>query len=430
MCAIGCDPVALGAKLPRTDRRVCTYEYFGGKFHSEAACTPPSMPLRTPNTPRVMGGCAQLARARSGLQPGAPWPRQHCNDHGTGGATVNGPHSSPPALLWRVKAGQIFSFSSPVVTAAGDVYVCGFDDGILYAFNSSGGALPLPPTVDCTGTPALTANNTLVVASASGGALRALSLSNGAALWASRLPEDSIVSGLAVTGGGLVICSGAQGSVLAVRASDGGTAWVWQPPVPGTVHSAPTLSRNHKTVYWTLSLAGLVVAAAVDTGATVWVANVSTTGTEPRSAVLVPSHGDVVYVTNNHAFVAVDSTEGRVLWTVHLKGTALSSPVLSPDGAIAYTADGKGNVLAIDVEARSILWTAGDVAVPPHSTGAVGAGGTVYWGGTKGVYGFSGGTGMAAWRFVNAYGCYGSPAFGLSNTLYIGCNDGGLLALA
>lgn len=438
-CAVGCDPVALNRGVPRGVPLACTYEYTGGQYRPRNACVPPSVAefahrrvFRGPN----VGGCVgeEPLPVEWGYQRGAPWPRQGHDDGGTCRAEAAGPRTpSPPQ--WAALTTTTFFSSSPVVSANGHVFLCGQSDGWMYAVEGGAGEVlwSTPTGSACTQTAAVATGGILIYSGNNDGAVHAVDLNTCVSVWSYAVPNNEIVSGVAVTASGLVIVGSFFGSVFAVFQANGTAAWAWPSPASSYfVFTAPTLSADSAVVYWFEYVAGWVVAADAATGSTLWTSDVSAYGRFSQGEVTVGPNG-TLFVTNNDAstsfLVALSAADGSVQWSLTLSNsTALSSLILSPDASLAYAADGDGHVLAFDLQAHTQRWVVGGGGAHSYTTGAVGADGVVYWAGDNGVFGYSGDSGAVVWSNTDVSNCHASLALSSDGTLFVGCNNGGLVA--
>jgi outer membrane protein assembly factor BamB len=124
--------------------------------------------------------------------------------------------------------------------------------------------------------------------------------------------------------------------------------------------------------------------------------------------------------------------DGTLEWRVTLQGFSSSSPALSPDGATVYVGvetRTAGRVVAINTDG-SLKWTV-NRADWVSSSPAVAPDGTVYVGCYDGkLYAIAPANGAIKWEFDTRTFVHSSPAIGADGTVYFGAGDSRLHAVA
>jgi len=128
----------------------------------------------------------------------------------------------------------------------------------------------------------------------------------------------------------------------------------WRRNLEGAVTPGPVIGADG-TIYASSSV-GVLHAIDPVTGSDRWTYDSGYTGGGDLSvsSLVLPS-GDIVFPTPGPRLLVL-SPAGRLLWSVVLPGTP-TSPA-SVDGKRIYVGDLAGHVSAIDVDGRSLLWTA------------------------------------------------------------------------
>ncbi len=230
---------------------------------------------------------------------------------------------------------------------------------------------------------AVIAGGRVLVASANGLGIQALSVLNGALKW-SALTTAVFDTTPAISGTQLYVGSleGAiEGTMYALNATTGAVAW--STPIGSNIESSPVVVGN--TVY-----------VGCDNG-------------------------------NVYAFAATTSGQtagGSILWTYATGGAVISSPAVVNN--VVYEGSGDANIYALNAASGSLIWkyaTSG----PVYGNPAV-AGGVVYVGSADGyLYAIKAATGGLVWRENTGAAITSSPAYA-EGTVYIGNDSGELLA--
>ncbi len=303
-------------------------------------------------------------------------------------------------LKWSYNIGA--SNSSPAVED-GVVYA-GSWSGLLYAFNTSTGALLWSYQTASNGqndtSPAV--NNKKVFFGSIDGLVYALDARTGAKLW-SYQTGGAILSSPSVIDGVVYIGSN-DGNLYVLNADTG--ALLWKYSTGGEVSGSPAVANG--TVYFE-SEDGNVYALNASTGAKLWSYYVGGNYFLWTSSPVVANGLVYVGAGDTFNFYALNASTGSLVWSQFI-GTGnveTSSPAIAH--GVVYIGSGNGNLYALNDETGAILWTY-DTGNSVNNSPAV-ANGLVYFGTNNWVfYAADAATGAVLWSYPTDYSEGSSPA--------------------
>jgi outer membrane protein assembly factor BamB len=211
---------------------------------------------------------------------------------------------------------------------------------------------------------------------------------------------------------------------------------LWSTTLGALSASAPAVAG--KTVYATVLRraggvhAGRVAALNTTNGRLLWSRNLPS---ESESSPLL-DHGKLFFGSQNGTVYALNAANGHVLWTYHAAGAVKASPTLK--NGVLYFGDYSGQLQAISEQTGRRLWRSGSEGAllgsgTFYSTAAA-MYGRVFLGNTDGrIYAYDAASGKLDWAYQTGDYVYSSPALanapGLGPTLYAGSYDGHFYAL-
>jgi outer membrane protein assembly factor BamB len=151
-----------------------------------------------------------------------------------------------------------------------------------------------------------------------------------------------------------------------------------------------------------------------------------------ESSPALSADGSVVYVgSDDNSLYAINTNNGTQRWKYKASDDVNASPAVGPDGTIYFTtsnwlawaigADGRKKWSASIAPRNTSLWADGGCAVDPAT-------GTVYAGGSDGLYAFSYG-GTLKWKAAAGAPVWSHPAVGADGVVYFHARDGILRAV-
>jgi outer membrane protein assembly factor BamB len=208
----------------------------------------------------------------------------------------------------------------------------------------------------------------------------------------------------------------------------------WKIGTGSRVVSSPAISGD--TVY--IGVAKGLVALDLSSGAERWHFRTNAVISSPAIA----SSGLVCVQDSYGGLYGVDPLSGQKKWQTNLfpfvvNAVCYSSPVFNREGVLFVGASNfafnapeppSGFLIAVDASSGKILWNMkGTNAL--QSTGAIGADGTLYFGGfDKSVHAIDPLTGVEKWVQLTGDSISASATIGPDGTLFVGAHDGNLYA--
>jgi outer membrane protein assembly factor BamB len=207
---------------------------------------------------------------------------------------------------------------------------------------------------------------------------------SGAAVWQADLTPASDRAGDATGGGlaygeGMVFATTGYGELVALDAASGNALWRQRFDV--AISGAPTVANGKVFV---VARDGSATAVGARDGKVAWQipGNPALAGAPGVSAPAV-SGDTVVFPFGSGQLLAADVADGSVRWAGNVAGKRLGrahasisdltgDPVIS--GASVYAGSAAGRLLALDMKAGGLVWSANDGAASPVSV----AGGSVF----------------------------------------------------
>jgi eukaryotic-like serine/threonine-protein kinase len=257
------------------------------------------------------GGDAQRSLARPGAQLGLPARK----------------------AMWMRGLRSYIEF--PPVYCDGSLYVNTFE-GATYAIDSEtgkvhwrrrvGGTLPSSPAID---------GPRLLVASQDG-SVTALDRSRGRALW--RVQTAGKVESSPVVVDGLAYFGSHDGRLFAVHSSSGRVRWAYD--TGGRINASPSVFGQKVCVS---TYAGSILCLNRRTGAEIWTTYVKRDFLRYESFYAsASSDGSRLYsVARSGKVVALDASDGSVVWTGGVGGLGYTTPAVGPDRIFAGGFDGR-----------------------------------------------------------------------------------------
>jgi outer membrane protein assembly factor BamB len=125
---------------------------------------------------------------------------------------------------------------------------------------------------------------------------------------------------------------------------------------------------------------------------------------------------------------AIRITDGQEVFEVGAGAYTAASPLL--DGGRAYFGTFDGEVLAVDLERRAVLWrySQAEESFPYYASAAVFGNFIIVGSRDKSVHAIDAGSGKLVWTFATRAGVDSSPAFA-GGRVYVGSGDGRLYVL-
>lgn len=335
-----------------------------------------------------------IAGADADLIP-LPQSTNYRNIGGEGSGNV-----SNGSLKWIYETGgAVNSYSSPAIGDDGTIYF-GSDDHYLYAINP---------------------NSTLKWRYETG---------------------DKITASPAIGSDGTIYVGSYDRQVYAIN-PDGTLKWVY--PTSGPITNSPAIG-NDGAIYIggsDLDHTGTSFLHAINSnGKSKWYSMLcyscppdETVGKcclpSPMNSSPTIGKDGTIYVGSSFSLYAIDSSIGKLKWSIPLAGTVNSSPTIGQDGAIYVGSDhseiADGYLYSINPNG-TLKWavnTLGHVKSSP----AIGIDGTIYVGSDKhDIYAINP-NGTIKWVFPTRGEVRSSPAIGSNSIIYVGSNDGALYAL-
>jgi outer membrane protein assembly factor BamB len=310
--------------------------------------------------------------SRRGAKTGGEWPMFRGNSSSTGVATSELPDQ--PALLWSFQSGG--DIESTAAIADGKVFV-GALDGVLYALDLSTGQVvwQFDTGAEIKSSPSV--RDGVVYFGDEAGFFHALDAKTGTTKWKFETMAG-IISGANFFGDNLVFGS-YDNSLYAVRRADG--TQLWRVETDGYVHGTPAIT------------------------------------------------GDFTTVSGCDGYLwLVRLTDGSVETKIELGGQAGSSPAIVDNHAFLGTYENE--VLAIDLDARSVLWRYEHPVrkFPFYASPAVYEDVVVIGGRDKIVHALDAKTGQAKWTYA-AGSRIDSSAVIVGQRAFLATTGGEVLAL-
>jgi outer membrane protein assembly factor BamB len=393
------------------------------------------------------GGISDFSRNGRGLAT-SNWPKYRGNLRNTGQASGRG---CVGELRWNVPAGTADRVEgSAIIGPDGSVYI-GVDDGRVYAFNGSTGAVLWATIVQTAGvdsTPALGADGLLYVGA--GHSVVALFSGTGIQKWRFATAGD-VESSPALAPDGTLYFGADDANVYAVHSGDGSLKWVFAFPDDSNTDSSPAVGADG-TVYIG-SDKGTLYALDGQRGSLKW--SFQALG-EISGAPAIGSDGTIYICALNSAKTesvtyAINGKSGLQSWALPHASQSGPSVAIGMDGtvfvsgvALAGIIDGvaiepRATVWAIDGSTGIQKWEQGLEAGSPGVTAILtDAAGILYvqserptaLGGVGKLTALEPLTGRIQWEFATGGSSNSSPAMGADGTVFVGSDDGRVYAIS
>jgi len=213
-----------------------------------------------------------------------------------------------------------------VNTFKGDTYAIDAGSGKVRWRRRIGGTKPSSPAID---------GPRLIVASQDG-AVTSLDRKTGRPLW--RVATAGKVESSPVVVDGLVYFGSHDGRLFAVRSTNGRIRWAYE--TGGRINASPSVFGNQVCV---TNYSGAIGCFHRTTGARLWVTYVKRDALRYESFYASPStDGSRIYsVARSGKVVALDASDGRIVWTAEVGGLGYTTPAVSEGRVFAGGFDGR-----------------------------------------------------------------------------------------
>ncbi len=373
----------------------------------------------------------EVVQTHGAPPPASAWPAAMHDARHSGQSAAVGPRTG--AVRWQrdlggnVTPGPVIGIDGSIIVAANNGVLTALDpaDGstrwTFDAHDSYGNDLSTSAAVLADGTIAWPGPGSRVYGISATGQLR----------WQVQL--DGFVLSPAVSNipGRLYLVT-MTGTTSAVDvAADGSTAAIaWSLRTGGGSYGSPALAPDGSIV--TTSADEVVAVTDHGTDATIrWHTRLDA---QIEVSPAVGPDGTVVIGDNGHRQFGLDSTDGRVRWTVARGDETYASSIVTPTG-LAYYADHTATLYVVDVATGSLIRSTTTLATRPgRSSGiwtaaAVDSQGAAYYG-TRSGHVFGVGADGHKLFDLDVGGTVDSyPALGADGSLYIGTSTGQLYAI-
>ncbi len=260
-------------------------------------------------------------------------------------------------------------------------------------------------------------NGTVFVGSQPG-VLVALDLVSGKPKWEYKVSEAGLAESSPAVARNLVLVGDLEGVVHAVGAADGKARWTFK--TGAEIKSSPVVVGDRVLIG---SYDAHLYCLSLD-GALVWKVE-----TKAQVHATPAVRNGIAYVAGcDEILRAIRIADGRELFTMSSGSYTAASPAIV--GSRAYYGTFESEVLAVDLDARKLLWRYRhpERNFPFYASAAV-ADGRVFVGGRdKMVHALDATTGKAIWTFTTRARVDSSPAVA-GGIVWVGSNDGRLYAL-
>lgn len=313
------------------------------------------------------------------LDPTSPWPKFRRDLAQTGRSDVT-PTPDDAIAPWVVKTGKGI-FSTPVIDAAGNVYI-GSADRFFYALDAAGEERWRFETGEIIDSSALLDDAGRVIFGSGDGHVYALDRDDGDELWRFEADDPATLGSfirwfegnVAMLPDGTLVAPNDNFCTYAIHRESGEKRWcfstldqTWSLPAVDAATGRLYIGNNFyfgQNVY------------AVDpaTGESLWSA--SALGSVAASPLLL---GDRVVVGGFDGFVRAFATDdGDELWATPVRDHVYASPAAAADGTIIQPG-ADGTVYALAPDDGRVLW-AYDIGAPIRSSPAIDGAGHIYLG--------------------------------------------------
>jgi eukaryotic-like serine/threonine-protein kinase len=256
--------------------------------------------------------------------------------------------------------------------------------------------------------------------------LRALHGANGSMLWSAHLGRSVESSPCLTPDGSRVVVGSDNGSVYWVDAETGNVTWRIHVTTSGVVDSSPVVSAE-----------GVVFVGAYP-GNLYALTNISlnpvwnyTFGQPVASSPALDERNHVVVVgCYDGAVYALDSASGLLQWQYVTNAAIVSSPTIDVSRSLVYVGSFDMFLYALNESTGDVVWKF-NASNSISSSPALSVDGIVIFGDDSGcVHGLNATTGLPLWKYATSnLGEYSSPLIDGNGTVYVGTEDGHVIAL-
>lgn len=318
-------------------------------------------------------------------------------------------------LLWELpNSGPVANVTgNPSIHPDGTMVFVGDEEGGLFALDSMTGQAiwAVAAYGAIRGTPAISSDGRVVFAAAADGMLYALTATEGGLLWSFKFGKGPLAGDLSpvvTTSGDVAVVVGGDGEVLGLDALDG--SLLWNVTVPGgPIVLTPTMGKSFsRNVLYTVAADGTLTALDVLSGDMLWVLPAIGSFVGPTAAPITADGATLIFATRDKGLLGVATDLGREMWGYGANNKDISAtaaivdeggkavvptsrglthidletgaerwllpidvsftPVISPDGAMAYILSVKNKAIrAIRVDDGKVMWRVANVSGPSFS---------------------------------------------------------------
>lgn len=245
------------------------------------------------------------------------------------------------------------------------------------------------------------------------GFLSAYRLKDGETVWSQRAANAAIMTSPCVVNGKVIVTT-TEATVAAFQREDG--TEIWKVHLSAPSYSSPTYADG---ILYLGCLSGVYAFRESD-GTQLWY-----TQDIPVTSTVALSDSTLFLGTGEGKLVALEASDGSILWQYDTGGEIAASPAVDEDAVFIGTVD--GSFVSVDKETGTQLWAADGVGVIRSSP--LVAGDAVYFGSLDGnLYAFNKTNGELLWKFDAKGPIRTSPTI-FKDHLYILTDKGILYAL-
>ncbi|HEV2581604.1 MAG TPA: PQQ-binding-like beta-propeller repeat protein [Ktedonobacteraceae bacterium] len=254
--------------------------------------------------------------------------------------------ASTGALLWSYYSGYYGGFIGSPAVANGVVYA-GSNSKEMYALNASTGALIWSYTLGTATTASPTLANGIVYIMDENGVVYAFKARNGNLLWTYTAGQGTYTQHSQVVANGVLYFGSNDYKLYALNASTGALLWTFA--TGSYVAVAPAVANG---VVYIGSADFKLYALNATTGALLWS---FTTGSYIQPAPAVAN--GVVYIgSNDDKLYALNASTGALLWTHTAGSYVLNSPLVA-NGVVYDSSYSDDTVFALNAKTGNLLWS-------------------------------------------------------------------------
>lgn len=262
---------------------------------------------------------------------------------------------------WRYRTNATSGYSSPALSAGGELVYFGVGGNSVFALTADSGALvwvfgpvgPPKPALRWQSSPVISVTGAVYFA-LSDARIYAVDGRTGAPLWSRETQTPTLGSGALGAGG--VLFMGADATLLALNASSGALLWSFELS-PSPIPSYPSPAIGDAGVVFMATCDDVLFAINGTTGAQLWRQVMSTgwiCGAEHFHSSPSVGRGGLVAILNN-AVVGFDAQTGAERWRALMLAKVYGSPVIDALGSV-YVSTVGGIVVQINGATGDITW--------------------------------------------------------------------------